>query len=324
MAPAKTEGTNNPPAKRQYHALTRSPEELAEILSNIQENLAGETITPRDLQKITVPSQGVTKWIIPNPETGKKDALDEIEGIIVYVGSPRAYWSTPLEMANRTPPDCSSTDGHVGVGNPGGNCVSCPFNEWGSAKTGSRKGKACKEQRLIYMIRPDDFLPTVLQAPVTSIEQLRKYMMRLATMTKPKSYNYKQVYTKMTLNEVTSSDFPYSEIVFEMADPVEEEYLPRLEQYTQSITPIVSQSPTYEIEPIEEQMAIEAAGKAAPPATNGVEPAQVDGVDAPPDDVVTGATDPVNDGVANGAAADAEPVEGQGQLVVNPDEEPAN
>ena len=228
MAPAKTEGTNNPPAKRQYHALTRSPEELAEILSNIQENLAGETITPRDLQKITVPSQGVTKWIIPNAETGKKDALDEIEGIIVYVGSPRAYWSTPLEMANRTPPDCSSTDGHVGVGNPGGNCVSCPFNQWGSAKTGSRKGKACKEQRLIYMIRPDDFLPTVLQAPVTSIEQLRKHMMRLATMTKPKSYNYKKVYTKMTLNEVTSSDFPYSEIIFEMADPVEEEYLPRL------------------------------------------------------------------------------------------------
>ena len=321
-APTKTEEPN-PPAKRQYHALTRSPEELAEILSTIQENLAGETITPRELQKITVPSQGVTKWIIPNAETGKKDALDEIEGIMIYVGTPRAYWSKPLDMANRTPPDCSSLDGHVGVGNPGGSCNVCPFNKWGTAKTGSGKGKACKEQRLIYMIRPDDFLPTVLQAPVTSIDQLKKHMMRLATTSKSKSkpQSYKEVYTKMTLNEITS-DFPYSEIVFELADPVEDEYLPQLKQYVEAITPIVSNS-SYQIEPIEEQMALEASGQAA---TNGAEPSQGtrERVNEAPN-VAGQVTDPVNDGVTNGAASENwEPVEGQGQLAVDPDQEPAS
>ena len=338
MAPTKEEPT---PVKREYYALTRSPEELAEILGNIRENLGGETITPRDLMKITVPSQGVTKWIVPNPETGKKDALDELEGVIIHVATPRAYWSTPLEMASRTPPDCSSLDGVVGVGTPGGSCHTCPFNVWGTAKTGSKRGKACKEQRLIYMIRPDDFLPTVVQAPVTSIDQLKQYSIRMSTRTKPKSYNYKKVYTRLTLNEVTSSDFPYSEIVFDMAEPVEDELLPNLEMYTHAITPIVDRS-TYEIEPIEERMALEAAGLERPPETgNVVDAKSVDakleedfhaqgsnGVVGEAPNVVGqedgNASDPVNKGVEDAQENGAENTEGQGQLVIDPGKEPTS
>ena len=342
MAPTKEEPT---PVKREYYALTRSPEELAEILDNIQENLGGETITPRDLQKITVPSQGITKWMVPNPETGKKDALDELEGVIIHVGTPRAYWKAPLEMASRTPPDCSSVDGIVGVSNtqdgPGGACHTCPFNVWGTAKTGSKRGKACKEQRLIYMIRPDDFLPTVVQAPVTSIDQLKQYSLRMSTKTKPKSYSYKKVYTRLTLNEVTSSDFPYSEIFFDMAEPVEDELLPKLEMYTQAITPIVNRS-TYEIEPIETRMALEAAGiTGSPDRENMVDAESVDakleedfhaqgnnGAVGEAPNVVGqedgNTSDPVNKGVEDAQENGAENTEGQGQLVIDPGKEPTS
>ena len=181
----------------------------------------------------------------------------------------------------------------------------------------------------------------MVQAPVTSIDQLKQYSLRMSTKTKPKSYSYKKVYTRLTLNEVTSSDFPYSEIFFDMAEPVEDELLPKLEMYTQAITPIVNRS-TYEIEPIETRMALEAAGIAgSPDRENMVDAESVDakleedfhaqgnnGAVGEAPNVVGqedgNTSDPVNKGVEDAQENGTENTEGQGQLVIDPGKEPTS
>jgi hypothetical protein len=40
---------------------------------------------------------------------------------------------------------CRSDDMRIGVGDPGGPCLTCPYNQFGTAKNGKGKGKACTE-----------------------------------------------------------------------------------------------------------------------------------------------------------------------------------
>ena len=322
--PGKTEEKPQPPARRQYRALDMSDEDMREMVEAIQENLAGQNISARDLKKITVPAQGMTKWVVSDAN-GKEEYVDELEGIIVHLQTPRAYWSQPLDMSKRTPPDCSSQDGIKGVGEPGGDCNACPFNEWGSATTGRGTGKACKEQRLLYVLFPEDFLPTVVQGPVTSIESLKKYFMDLSTR-KP-TLRYKRVYTNMTLDKV-EGEFVYSRIHFSTTGEVEEELRDKLDRYTAAVTRILGTA-TYEPEPIEILMAEEAAAGLNPGRADEPQEETQNGVQAPPDLVVDQMLqDPVNNGVSDGTqeeGAGEDQGEGepqQGQLVTDPDAEP--
>ncbi|CAB1129586.1 conserved protein of unknown function [Candidatus Hydrogenisulfobacillus filiaventi] len=64
-------------------------------------------------------------------------------------------------------------------------CASCPANRWGSAvdaKTGAhRRGKACREKRLILFLRDQDAFPVVVSAPPTSIVPLKRWVSLMAT-----------------------------------------------------------------------------------------------------------------------------------------------
>ena len=323
MAGPKTDEKPTPPPVRKYRALNTSQEEMALMVKTIRDNLKGQNISARDLKKITVPAQGVTKWIVSNPD-GSDEYLDEIEGIVVLLETPRAYWSTPLDLSRRTPPDCSSTDGIRGVGDPGGECAPCPFNQWGSSQTGRKTGKACKEQRLMYTLLPGDIMPTIVQGPVTSIESLKKYLMELSIGSEG-TRNYKHVYTQMTLEKV-DGEFTYSRIHFTPVGDVDDEDKPKLDHYVEAMTQIIGQS-TYLPEPIEILMAEEAAGLPAA-STNGTE-AQAPPVT--PDAVVDQMlTDPVNEGVDGAQSGETEAktpdvpnaAPAQGQLVTDPDADP--
>ena len=202
------------------------------VLQTIKENIGNDRITDRDLDRIVVPLGGGLNWTVPTLEG--EDSEKSLDGIIVHWTAPRAYWATGMDVGGNTPPDCSSHDGDVGYGQPGGDCFTCPLNQWGSAEGGA--GKACKEKRMLFLLRASDLLPIVIQAPSTSIQPIKKYLLRLASQGLP----YWSVMTSLSLEKgANSAGIAFSRISPKSAGPIPEEQRGILAEYVQAIKPII-------------------------------------------------------------------------------------
>ncbi len=181
-----------------YPALDPSNERV----KTLRENLAGEELALADLNRIRVPAGGGLKWQIEN--ASGVEVLDALEGVILHIAKRRAYWSNP--NPTNTPPDCASTDLLIGIGTPGGACKACPFYQFGSGKNGH--GKACKETRIIFVLRRGQVLPDVLAVPPASLRALKTYLLRLSL---PKYH----VITQFTLEGAKNGDgIAYARIAF--------------------------------------------------------------------------------------------------------------
>jgi hypothetical protein len=185
-------------APSEYKALSVPSSRMASILSN---NLNGASIRPFDLDRVKVPSGGATTWEVPSlkgPESTR-----ELVGIILATHDSKQYWARRQDDGGGSPPDCVSTDLITGVGNPGGSCQECAFNQFKSAvgQDGTPgNGKACKDTKLMLFIRPSDVLPLVISAPSTSLGSAKKYFIRLAQA----QLMYQGVVTKLTLKKERS------------------------------------------------------------------------------------------------------------------------
>jgi hypothetical protein len=125
----------------------------------------------------------------------------------------RSYWANPIDSSAVTPPDCSSRDGVHGIGSPGGECASCPLNQFGS----DGRGKSCGEYKQLFMLRGTNLLPEVVAIPPTSLGAAKKYLVQLLAQGLP----YVRVISSLTLNPVkNSAGKPYSEVRFEMVAPL--------------------------------------------------------------------------------------------------------
>lgn len=195
-------------------------------------NLQGESIDEFDLDRVRVPAGGLTVF-----ETPEGDAVKEIEGIIVQVQQRRAYWEKAFGDGGNVPPDCSSTDGLVGIGDPGGNCAHCPFNQFGTAvkQDGSAgRGKRCRESRALFLIRAEDHLPLVIVAPATSIKGVKQYLMKLPV-------RRTQAVTKLTLVKDKSADgIEYARIVFDFVGKLPAEFAEPLTKYNDALGAVLT------------------------------------------------------------------------------------
>ena len=140
----------------------------------------------------------------------------------------RAYWRASLEKGGGSaPPDCFSSDGEHGTGDPGGDCFSCPMNQWASADKGH--GKACKEKRLLFLLRPDSVLPVVVQVPSTSIQNVKRYFLRLLD----NKMSHWMVVTRLALEPAQSGGgITYSRVVLTVASVVPEDQRERGSRHT--------------------------------------------------------------------------------------------
>lgn len=215
----------------EYRALAINPQEVLDLL---KQNMGNDRLSDRDLDRVTVPLGGGLSWSVPTLDG--EDSPKTIDGIVVHVSNPRAYWPGSLEGMGSSPPDCSSPDGEYGFGDPAGECFYCPMNKWGSAPTGN--GKACKEKRMIFMLLPGGILPIVVQAPSTSIQNIKKYLLRLTSSRVP----HYGVYTSLGLEKTESSGkITYSRIVPRSLGQVPEDMLERVRGYVEGIKSLVSQ-----------------------------------------------------------------------------------
>lgn len=214
-------GENSPIA-----VLRMDANELQEL---IRENVGAEGITPRDLDRVKVPSGGGTTWEVPTIEGDK--ALKSIQGVIVHRATRRAYWPNKYDGSGEQP-DCYSDDGVSGQGDPGGACAECPFNEFESAEDGI--SKACKEMRQLFVLTPDDLIPIVVTVPPGSLANVKAYFLRLMRS----GIKATDVITNIALEKATSKGgIAFARVTLTAGDRLDSEAAARLRQYAAALEP---------------------------------------------------------------------------------------
>ena len=116
--------------------------------------------------RIKIPSGGMTAFEVPSEDGEGSDLVKEIEAVILYSHPANSYY-TEAYKGGSNPPDCGSFDGITGTGTPGGICKNCPFNQFGS---GEGKSKACKNRRMLYLLRENEIFPLTLNLPTGSLD----------------------------------------------------------------------------------------------------------------------------------------------------------
>lgn len=159
------------------------------------------------LDKIRIPAGGGTAFEVPTDEEGETDMVKEITGVILYNHAANSYYREKYSGGSN-PPDCGSFDGKIGVGSPGGDCKSCPYNKFGS---GEGRSKACKNRRMLYILQENEFFPVVLSLPPGSVGSYTNYVKHLVS----RGLRPNAVVTKITLKKVSSADgINFSQAVF--------------------------------------------------------------------------------------------------------------
>ena len=198
-----------------------------EALSIIQESMDDLAGLEFGLDRIKLPAGGVTAFEVPGDED-ETEMVKDITGVILYNHPAYAYYINPYTGGNN-PPDCASVDGLNGTGNPGGNCKTCPFNQFGS---GDGQGKACKNRRMLYIMREGELFPMMLNLPTGSLKEFTKYVKRQLT----KGRRLSRIVTKIQLKKAKSATgIDFSQAVFSFVRMLNPAEVAAMEQMTEQV-----------------------------------------------------------------------------------------
>ena len=181
-----------------------------ELKSLMAETLGALDVTEFDLERIVVPTGGGLNWQIANAE-GETDTPRSFDAVILNFAKRRSFYEESYEESGGgSPPDCSSSDCLTGEGNPGGSCNICPNAQFGSSKKPGGLGQACSQNMFLFIVRPDEIMPSVLKIPPTSIRAISKAIMRVAFK---KRVHYYHALIRFCLGEAQNANgVAYSEI----------------------------------------------------------------------------------------------------------------
>lgn len=154
-----------------------SAEELAEDADGLQ----------MSFQRVKIPAGGTLQFEMPSDDPDNPDYEKNLVGVILHNHATCAYWPAGSEYDDDTTPLCSSVDGKVGIGTPGGACAACVMNRFGSAPDGS-KGKACKNMRVLYLLRSGEYMPLQVNLPPTSIKPFKEFLNRAFMLRRRATY----------------------------------------------------------------------------------------------------------------------------------------
>lgn len=211
--------------------LGNEPGALAEL---IRENI-GTDISVFDLPRIKVPTGGGTFW---NYQTAEgPQSTPALEGIIACKHATKSRWDVDYDDASETtPPDCHSADGITGIGKPGGDCATCPFNQYETATKGS--GKACKDMADLFIITRNGIVPTAIQVPRTSLKSLKQYGIQIMNA----GLSIHDVLTKFTLRTEKKAGKDTAIIEFSSLGPVPDEMRAFVRAYKKDIQDLIAKS----------------------------------------------------------------------------------
>lgn len=188
--------------------------------TSVGEVLTSNGIRPFDLGKLTVPPGGGTSWEIDTLEGSVSEKTIDVVIGAVRSGR-RQWWRLDMNDPDRdgnSPPECQSMDGITGQGVNSmtddtvgeHSCQECQWSQWGSARNGS--GSDCRQGALLLVFREASRLPDVLNLSVTSLNNLRKYAVKLAG----EGLQAHQVITQLGLEQAASkTGIKYSRVTFQ-------------------------------------------------------------------------------------------------------------
>lgn len=93
-------------------------------------------------------------------------------------------------------------------------------------------GTACAERKRVYILRPEGLLPVVLNLPVMSINNLRKYQVRLVSQRTPVNVVVTRFALERTRNK---SNVEYSQATFTSVGPLPPTLAPLAKAYAKTI-----------------------------------------------------------------------------------------
>jgi len=168
----------------------------------------GELFDVNSLIRVKNPIGGYCKWTLPTKDGGEEQ-VDDIVGIPVQMIKSFVLWPTEGEAIPGTVPVLTSFDplgltgnlvgeipddmaedmepflvkdkegkltGEVNIGEAGG----FKYAQWGSANNG--KGKRMKEQRRIYLLRPEDASPLVFTIQPGSLGTMKPWLSQVTNV----------------------------------------------------------------------------------------------------------------------------------------------
>ena len=177
-------------------------------------------------QRAKIPGGGVLQFEMPGDDPENPDYVPTLEGVILFNHSANSYWPAGSEYDDNTPPQCQSVDGKMGYGDPGGICETCVNNRFGSDPKGN--GKACKNMRMLYLLRNGEMLPIQFSLPPTSIRPYTNFVNSAFLL---RGRRVCSGLVQIGLRKVSSNGFTYSVATFMGAHLVPAEYKQNREEY---------------------------------------------------------------------------------------------
>ena len=160
------------------------------------------------LQRVKIPAGGVLQFEMPGEDLENPEYVPVLEGVILFNHPANSYWPEGNEYDDNTPPLCQAVTGKMGYGDPGGICETCAYNRFGSGLNG---GKACKNMRMLYLLRSGDFMPIQLTLPPTSLTSYRDFANWAFLLQKRPVYSG---VVQIALRRETGNGFTYSVATF--------------------------------------------------------------------------------------------------------------
>ena len=181
-----------------------------------------------EFERIKIPAGGSTIFELPSGNPDESDTVKEFYAVILYHHPMYIFYSSKYSGSSN-PPDCLSTDGITGVGTPGGKCMNCPNNKFGSGENGS---KACKNKHQMYLLREGEIFPVVLSLPTSSNKEFSRYIKRLLSRGKKSD----SVVTKFSLKKaVNKTGISYSQVQFSVARELDTKEVELIKNYSEQV-----------------------------------------------------------------------------------------
>lgn len=212
-------------------ALSVTTDEMRRV---IQSAIGNESLSVSDLVRVKLPAAGSTTWTVATVD-GDVDTK-VIRGVVVTHRQVRVYWKDAYTGDN-TPPDCFSDDTIHGIGDPGGACEKCEFAQFGTARGGTARGQACQLRRLLFFLPEDQYLPMLINLPVTSQGVAKQYFVKLASA----GVSIHDVLTSFELVKVKGDGVPdYSQVVMKRVGMLPEQMRQRMQAYVEVMQPALN------------------------------------------------------------------------------------
>lgn len=156
-------------------------EEKAEYLDQLSDFEGGGGI---DCRNVTVQAGGNIFFKITGETPEDQDQIKELQAVIIFAHNTNNYWSSKYGETtgddDAKKPDCSSMDGKTGWSRTQGclrACADCPQNKFGTDSNG--RGKACRNSKNLYLMRPGDPSLYRLSVPATSLTAVNRQISKI-------------------------------------------------------------------------------------------------------------------------------------------------